>query len=120
MRRKALISISSTSPPTLERAAEPLRLPLGVRRLPCSPPAHCERPSRDQAATHRFKIDTYPTDMLSPETAEKMAVLAALVAGGRRRRALYLPRSCARPLGYTDYNAHATRFIVGGQTSAPW
>ena len=79
-----------------------------------SPGAPRATPSRDQAAAFGFKIGTYPTGMLSPATAGIKAGLAALVAGEAEASSALPPAELRATLGYSDYDAQAKRFIIGG------
>jgi 2-methylisocitrate lyase-like PEP mutase family enzyme len=78
-----------------------------------SPGAPRATPSRDQAATLGLKIGTYPTGMLSPAIAGMKAGVAALVAGEAAASSALPPAELRATLGYSDYDAHARRFIVG-------
>ena len=83
---------------------------LAIPQVPASARA---MPSRDQAATLGFKIGTYPTGMLSPAMAGMKAGLAALAAGEAAASSALSPAELRPTLGYSDYDAHARRFIVG-------
>lgn len=79
-----------------------------------SPGAPRATPDRGKAIDLGFKIGTYPTGMLSPATAGIKAGLAALAAGEAESPMALPPAELRATLGYAEYDAAATKFIIGG------
>ena len=77
-----------------------------------SPGAPRAIPSQAEALALGMKIGTYPTVMLSPAVAGMRAGLAALAAGGAAAESALEPADLRETLGYGDYDARASRFIV--------
>jgi 2-methylisocitrate lyase-like PEP mutase family enzyme len=79
----------------------------------CPPGAPRATPLRAQAATLGFKIGNYPTGILSPAMAGMKGGSAAPVAGEAAASSVLPPAELRVTLGYSDYDAHARRFIAG-------
>ncbi len=79
-----------------------------------SPGAPRATPSKAEAEALGFKIGTYPTGMLSPAAAGIAAGLDALLAGGNQAASAMPGAELRAILGYSEYDAQAKPFILGG------
>lgn len=77
-----------------------------------SPGAPRACPSQKEAEMLGLKIGTYPTGMLSPSVAGIRAGLDALNAGDAVADSALEPADLRATLGYDDYEAQATKFVL--------
>ena len=71
-------------------------------------------PSQRQAHELGFKIGAYPTALLAPAAAGMKAGLAALATGEAEAAGAMPAAELRTTLGYADYDAQATPFILPG------